>query len=139
MSKKIKLVNKKEFVENRYKNFLDKINFFKKNNIGMLKDKHQLVFVAIDYEKETKTNFGIMTDLNKDCEIEGVQKYKDLVLCDKCQKNIFENQFIMFENSFIYHENCFFNEEEKRKLRIKTTNLIISKNNGLKSIFSKKN
>jgi hypothetical protein len=78
-----KWINRKSFTEKRYKNYLEKREFFG-GAIG-------------------KT--VILTDLTTIEPATGIPM-KELVICDMCNENIFEDPFIMVENSLCYHRVC---------------------------------
>lgn len=84
-----KLVDRLRFVNHRYGNFQQK-KLFIKEHPGMEKYTH-------------------MTDLDAHSKEFGCQM-KDVVICDRCQKNIKDHNFVMVSEAFCYHLDCVRNE-----------------------------
>lgn len=88
MKPSVRIFERQPFVEARYKNFLAKKAWLKKNG---LEDAYH------------------MTDLDK--TYSGFTKpMKDVVICDRCQSDIEDKLFLMVENSFVYHRACVLSE-----------------------------
>lgn len=77
------VLDREDFVTERYKRF----------------KKNREFWDQIDPNRETMT----FTDLDRDY---GDGLMKDIVLCDTCNENITDSQFLLFENSYCYHFDC---------------------------------
>ncbi len=82
-----RLINKAEFITARYENFLRKKKWLIEN-LG-----------------ETWDDFVVMSDLDRVYEGE-TKPLKELVVCDRCNEYIEDEEFIMFEESRVYHKAC---------------------------------
>lgn len=85
MNKKYLWINRKDFVEKRYKNF--KLNKKRLSELGLPKNRY------------------VLSDLNKIYEGDD-RPLRDIVLCDRCNENIEDSHFVMFEEQLVYHRSC---------------------------------
>lgn len=86
MHKPVRLawVPRKQFVEARYENWIQKMVFVKTHGLE---------------------NAIYMSDLNAVANDEG-KLLRDVVICDACNEDVLEESFLMVEKSFCYHKEC---------------------------------
>lgn len=78
------LVDRQDFVDGRYQRFLGKKDFLEKN---------------LPPKTYHLTDLDSLNDrFNK--------KWKDVVICDRCQLDIEDERIVMVGNSFVYHIAC---------------------------------